>query len=140
MKRIIAALLIAVAVAVLIGYQHHKATKALAIAQSEKRHEAIRKLALDDLRRDCDDMRAKLNASHDPSSIGMGLQVMSYEMNVRSAIQGTLDQDANEKLSLELQGPLSQEVKLRVMANAAERLKKAEQTYNAALELQHAAN
>ena len=102
------------------------------VERQQKRHRDVRMLAIDDLHRECEEMQAKLNASRDLSNIGMGLQILSYEMNVRSAINGTLDKDSTSELSLQLQGPLTPETKLRVMAEAARRIEQAEKIYDAA--------
>ena len=134
-KLTIALLLIAVAgtAAVLIAVQRQNAQRLAIQQQQQKQRQAmVRGLAVDDLHRECEAMQAKLKASHDLSSLGMGVQIISYEMNVRSAINGTLDSDNTSELSLELQGPLTPEIKLRVLADAAERLKKADQIYDAA--------
>jgi hypothetical protein len=99
---------------------------------AEERHRAVRLLAIDDLHRDCEEMQAKLKESKDLSTIGVGLKVLSYEMNVRSAINGTLDKDSISDLSLKLQGPLTPEIQLRVMAEAAKRIEQAETLYDLA--------
>lgn len=101
-------------------------------AAAEERYRAVRLLAIDDLHGECEEMRARLKESRDLSNVGMGLQVLSFEMNVRSAINGKLDEDSKSELSLQLQGPLTQEVKLRVRAEAAKRIEQAEKIYDAA--------
>jgi hypothetical protein len=98
----------------------------------EERQRMVRTLAIDDLHRECEEMQAKLKANRDVSNFGMGLQVISYEMNVRSAINGTLEQDSKTELSLRLQGSLTPQTKLRIMADAAKRIENAEKLYDAA--------
>ena len=99
---------------------------------AEERHRAVQLLALDDLKRDCEQMQAELKESKDSNSIGKGFTILSYEMNVRSAIEGTLDRDSVRDYSVALQGPLTPEIKLRVMAEAARRIEQAEKTYDLA--------
>lgn len=140
-KRLLLTLLLIVAIgtAVIFAVQHQKAQKvaeqerqkAQQLAEQERRR-AVRALAVDDLRRECEDMQAKAKASRNPEDIGLGLKILSYEWNVKSAINGTLDQDSEGEPSVMLQGHLTPEIKLRVMADAAKRIENAEKTYDAA--------
>jgi hypothetical protein len=125
-------------VALFVAVEQQKAQRLAAEQQkaqrlaAEERDRAVRMLAIDDLHRECQEMQAKLKESRDLSNIGMGFQILSYEMNIRSAINRTLDKDSTSELSLRIQGPLTPETKLRVMAEAARRIEEAGKIYDAA--------
>jgi hypothetical protein len=95
------------------------------------RHEGVRKLAIDNLKLEYAAEQKRLIANHDLDSIGLGLQLMTAEMNIWSAINGTLEADSRSKLSLGMQGPLSPEVKIRFQADANHRLAEAGKLYDA---------
>jgi hypothetical protein len=140
-KRLLLALLliVAIGIAVVFAVQHQKTQKlaeqerqkAQQLAEQERRR-AVRALAVDDLHRECEEMQAKAKASRNPEDIGLGLKILSYEWNVKSAINGTLEQDSEGDVSVMLQGRLTPEIKLRVMAEAAKRIEAAQKIYDAA--------
>jgi hypothetical protein len=140
-KWLILALLLIVAsgTAVTFAVQHQKAQK-LAEQEREKaqklaeqeRYRAVQALAVDDLHRECEEWQAKAKASRNPADALLGLKILSYEWNVRSAINGTLEQDSEGDVSVMLQGKLTPEIKLRAMAEAAKRIEAAQKIYDAA--------
>lgn len=143
-NRLLLALLLIVAIgtAATFAVQRQKAQKlaeqerqkAQQIAEQE-RQRAVKALAIDDLHRECEEMQAKAKRSRNIEDIGLGLQIMSYEWNVKSAINGTLDQDSEGDVSVMMQGHLTPEIKLRVMADAAKRIEAAQKIYDAARSL-----
>jgi len=131
----IVALIVAIGAAT-FAVQRHTAQKLAELERhnrlAEQERREVRALAVDDLHRECEEMQAKAKASRNLDDIGLGLEILSYEWNVTSAINGTLEQDSIRDVSVQLQGKLTPEIKLRVMAEAARRIEAAQKIYDAA--------
>jgi hypothetical protein len=131
----IVALIVAIGAATFAVHRHN-AQKLAELERhnklTEQERREVRALAVDDLHRECEEMQANAKASRNLEDIGLGLKILSYEWNVKSAINGTLEQDSVSDVSVQLQGQLTPEIKLRVMAEAARRIEAAQKIYDAA--------
>jgi hypothetical protein len=124
MKRYFLALvaLVVFAAGVLASWHYYQA--------QQKDKLMVRKLAIDQLHRDCDEMRERIKSRHDLSSLTDLMDVMNYELNISRAIDGNENDAGMNKVSDELQGPLTPETKIRIHATANEYMQKAQRVFD----------